>query len=491
MTFGWQSPAVFHSSFFIVRFSFFIILLFQSGCLCCTRFPIPLQCLKDPVRLARPETAAVNIPHAAPIRQTAPQPVVADVAGEVRRQWLGSRFAKRVRPGSRVAVGVGSRGIANVSTIVRATLDSLRELGAEPFVVAAMGSHGGATAEGQRQLLAEYGVSEQALGVPVKTDMTAVQIGKNSWGEPVFWDKNALEADAVVTVSRVKPHTDFRGRFESGILKMIVIGLGKRDGASQHHRWGVRGLRDMLPETGKVVLQKTPFAAGLAVLENAHEQTARLKVVDRDEVLEVEAGLLEEARGLMGRLPFDQLDLLVIGEIGKNYSGAGIDPNVVSRLLIETQPEPGTPPRITRICCLDLSPESHGNGTGVGIADLTTDRLLAAIDPIPFRMNNLTACFLWRSKLPIAFPTDRECIDQGVQTCWQPNPDAVRMAVIPNTLELADLWVSAPLLEEAKKHPHLEVTGELQAMPFDVVGNLRQEEMFPNSVRGRRGGVHA
>jgi hypothetical protein len=431
----------------------------------------------------------VNIPHVALIHQTAPQPVVADVAAEVRRQWLSSRFARRVRPGSRVAVGVGSRGIANVAAIVRATLDSLREIGAEPFVVAAMGSHGGATSDGQRTLLAEYGVSEQALGVPVKTDMTAVQIGKNSWGEPVFWDKNALEADAVVTVSRVKPHTDFRGRFESGILKMIVIGLGKRDGAAQHHRWGVRGLRDMLPETGKVVLQKTPFAAGLAVLENAHEQTARLWVVDRDEVLEVEPGLLQEARGLMGRLPFDQLDLLVIGEIGKNYSGAGIDPNVVGRLLVETQPEPPSP-RITRICCLDLAPESHGNATGVGIADLTTDRLLAAIDQLPFRMNNLTACFLWRSKLPIAFPTDRECIDQGVLTCWQPNLDSLRMAVIPNTLELAELWVSAPLVEEATRHPHLEVAGELQDMPFDVVGNLVQEDMFPNSVRGRRAGVH-
>src|SRR5262249_49277171 len=168
-----------------------------------------------------------------------------------------------------------------------------------------------------------------------------------------------------------------------------------------------------------------------------------------------------------------------------NYSGAGIDPNVVGRLLIETQPE-FEAPRITRICCLDLSPESHGNGTGVGIADLTTDRLLAAIDPVPFRMNNLTACFLWRSKLPIAFPTDRECIASGIATCWQPNRDQLRMALIPNTREMAELWVSPPLVEEARKHPHLEVTGEPRALPFDSAGNLRQEELFPHSVRGRR-----
>ncbi len=290
----------------------------------------------------------MDIPQVAPIRQTAPQPALTDIAGEVRRQWRDSRVAGRIRRGSRVAIGVGSRGIANLSTVVRATLDSLRDLGAQPFVVAAMGSHGGATAAGQRQLLAEYGVSEQALGVPVKTDMTAVRIGTNSWGEPVWWDKNALEADAVVTVSRIKPHTDFRGRFESGITKMVVIGLGKRDGAAQHHRWGFRGLRDMLPETARVVVEKTPFIGGLAVLENAREQTARLQVVDRDELFDVEPGLLEEARGLMGRLPFEQLDLLVIGEIGKNYSGAGIDPNVVGRLLIETQPEFESP-KITRI----------------------------------------------------------------------------------------------------------------------------------------------
>jgi hypothetical protein len=335
----------------------------------------------------------VDLPHLALLHQTAPQPIVSDVAAATRRCWLESRFARRLRRGDRVAVGVGSRGIANLSVMVRATLDSLTELGARPFIVAAMGSHGGATPQGQRELLAEYGISEQALGVVVKTDMDAVRIGTNSWGEPVYWDKNALQADYVVTVSRIKPHTDFRSKVESGICKMLVIGLGKREGAAQHHRWGVRGLRDMLGETLKVVLEKTPFAAGLAVLENANEQTGRLQLVERDELTDVEPRLLEEARKMMARLPFEQLDLLVIGEIGKNYSGAGIDPNVVGRLLIETQPETDLP-SITRICCLDLSPESHGNGTGVGIADLTTERLLSSIDPVPFRMNNLTACFL-------------------------------------------------------------------------------------------------
>jgi hypothetical protein len=369
--------------------------------------------------------------------------------------------------------------------MVRATLEVLRDLGAKPFIVAAMGSHGGATAEGQRDLLASYGITELALGVSVKTEMDAVAIGMNSWGETVWWDKNALAADAVVLIARIKPHTDFRGRYESGILKMLVIGLGKRPGASQHHRYGIRGLRDMLPESGKVVLEKTPFVAALAVLENAADETARLQVVEKRDLLAIEPGLLDEARTLMGRIPFDQLDLLVIGEIGKNYSGAGIDPNVVGRLLLELAPEPASP-RITRICALDLSPESHGNGTGVGLADLVTTRLVQAIDPAISHANTITACFLHRSKVPIDFAIDRDCIETGLATCWQPNRRAVRMALIPNTLEVGELWVTEPVLADVRASAILEITGKLEPVPFDAAGNLMQEVLFPKSVRARR-----
>src|SRR5947209_5519014 len=226
----------------------------------------------------------MEIPPVALLRQTAPQARLADVAAEVRGQWLASRLPGRLHRGDRVALAVGSRGIARLDTMVRATLDVLRDLGTRPFIVAAMGSHGGGTPEGQRQLLADYGVSEQTMRVPVLTDMTAVQIGTNGWGEPVYWDKNAWEADAVVTVSRIKPHTDFRGAYESGIAKMLVIGLGKREGAAQHHRFGIRGLRDMLPESARVIVDKARFLAGLAILENAREETAVLRVVDRDEL---------------------------------------------------------------------------------------------------------------------------------------------------------------------------------------------------------------
>ena len=429
----------------------------------------------------------MKIPPVQLVRQTAPQPTVASVAKEVRKQWLTSKTAKCITPGMSIAVGCGSRGIKNYLAIAKATVAALEELGAKPFVVAAMGSHGGATPEGQRELLASYGITGDNLGVPIVTDMDAVEIGTNSWGQPVWWDRNALAADAVVTVSRIKPHTDFRGAFESGILKMLVIGLGKRHGADQVHSFGIRGLRDMLPESGKVILEKTKFLGGLGVLENANEETARVEVVDRDDLWQREPQLLEEARRIMGRLPFDSIDVLVVGECGKNYSGAGIDPNVVGRMLLEASPEAETNrPRIVRMGVLDVSPESHGNGTGIGIADLTTNRALAAIDPVPFRMNNLTARFLWRSKLPIAFDTDREVIGACVETCWQPDASKIRFCVIPNTLEVTDLWVSAPLAVESATRPHLERLGSPQELPFDGRGNLMQEKLFPHSVRGRR-----
>lgn len=389
----------------------------------------------------------------------------------------------------RIAVGCGSRGIKNYLPIAQATVNALKELGAKPFAIAAMGSHGGATADGQRELLASYGITPENLGVPVVTDMDAVSVGTNSWNQPVWWDKNALAADGVVLVNRVKPHTDFRGRFESGIVKMMVIGLGKQKGADQVHSFGTRGLRDMLVESAKVLIETTPFMGGVAVLENAAEETAKVEVLDRDEVMEKEPILQEESKRIMGRIPFPALDVLVVGECGKNYSGAGMDPNVVGRMLIEASPEAETNnPKVTRMAVLDISPESHGNGTGIGIADLTTTRALASIDQVPFRMNNLTARFLWRSKLPIGFDTDRDCIHQAVGTCWNPVQETLKFCVVPNTLEVAEMWVSPALANDAAAMAGLELVGGMRELPFDAAGNLVQEELFPHSVRARRNG---
>jgi hypothetical protein len=425
------------------------------------------------------------LPALARVRQSIPQPRVEDVATTIRGLLQGSRIRQRIRPGGTVAVGIGSRGIAEIAAMAESTVSTLRDMGFRPFIVAAMGSHGGATSEGQRELLAGYGVTEAAMGVPIRTDMETVVVGTSPVGLPIYFDRNALEADGIVLINRIKPHTDFHATYESGVLKMLTIGLGKREGASQIHKLGLRGVKEVLPAVAAFLVANTPFALGLAVLENAHDQPAEIAALEPDEILELEPRLLERARGLMGRLPFDQIDFLVVGELGKNYSGAGMDPNVIGRLMIETQPDLDRPV-ITRLAVLDVSDESHGNIVGVGFADLTTERLVSRLDPEPFRINVLTSCFLERARIPITLATDLEVIERGLETCWRLDPDQIRMVVIPNTLELETLWVSRALEAEVRSHPHLRIETDYLPLPIDPDGTLNQESLFPHSVRARR-----
>jgi hypothetical protein len=323
------------------------------------------------------------------------------------------------------------------------------------------------------------------MGAEVRTDMDTVVLGTNLFGLPIYFDKNAYEADGIVLVNRVKPHTDFHGVHESGILKMLVIGLGKREGASQVHKLGMRGFHEVMPSVGKFLVERTKFALGVAIIENAEDMPAEIAAVEPDTIFAVEPKLLDRARELMGRLPFDQIDVLIVGELGKNYSGAGLDPNVIGRLMVETMPDFDRPV-ITRLAVLDASPESHGNIVGVGFADLTTDRLVESMDPEPFRINTLTSCCLQRSRIPITLPTDRDVFETSLATCWRISPDEARMVVIPNTLELNTLWVTKPLEAEVRKHAHLSLETEFVPIPFSADGTLDQETLFPESVRGRR-----
>ncbi|MBX6314455.1 MAG: DUF2088 domain-containing protein [Isosphaeraceae bacterium] len=427
----------------------------------------------------------MSMPPIARIRQSIPQPTVADIPGTVRRLIQESCLRERVPAGGRIAVGVGSRGITAIQPVVRAAIETLKGMGYRPFVVAAMGSHGGATAEGQRELLAGYGITPEELGVEVRTDMDTLVLGTSPIGLPIYFDKNAYEADGILLINRIKPHTDFHALHESGILKMLVIGLGKRDGASQIHRLGLRGMKEVLPAVGRFLLENTKFALGLAILENAEDWPAEIVALEPEEVCQREPGLLDRARELMGRLPFDQIDVLIVGELGKNYSGAGMDPNVIGRLMVETQPDFDRPV-VTRLAVLDVSEESHGNIVGVGFADLTTERLVARMDPEPFRINVLTSCFLERARIPITLPTDRDVFQAALETCWRVDPSEARLVIIPNTLELKTLWVSPALEDEVRNHPHLERETEYQEIPFSPDGTLDQEGLFPESVRGRR-----
>ncbi len=410
---------------------------------------------------------------------------VEDVPGTVKRLIETSRLRERVKPGGTIAVGIGSRGVNQIAVIARAIVDALKGMGYRPFVVAAMGSHGGATAEGQRALLAGYGVTSDSMGVPVKTDMDTVVVGTSPVGLPIYFDKNALAADGLVLANRVKPHTDFHARHESGVLKMLAIGLGKQQGASQVHKLGIRGMLEVLPAVGRILLEKTPFALGLAIVENAADQPAEIAALEPETILELEPALLERARALMGRLPYEQIDVLVVGELGKNYSGAGMDPNVIGRLMIETQPDLPSPV-VTRLVVLDVSAESHGNIVGVGFADLTTERLVSQLDPESFRINVLTSCCLERARIPITLPTDRDVVRTALDTCWRLEPSQARVVVIPNTLELETLWVSKALEDETRSNPHLRRETDFEPMPFLDDDSLDQAALFPDSVRGRR-----
>lgn len=419
-----------------------------------------------------------------PVEQRRKQQVIKDIAGKVTEEISNSTRLQAMPPGSRIAVAVGSRGINHLAEYAKATIAALFAMGQQPFVVAAMGSHGGSNSEGQRALLAHYGIDEQSLGVKVCTDMDVAQLGTNESGIPVYWDKNALAADGVVTISRVKPHTDFQGTYESGIVKMLVIGMGKQAGALVHHAYGVRGLRDFIPQSVKVILEKTKFLAGLAIVENADDEPGCIELIDRDELLLKEPGLLSLARAWMGQLPFPQLDLLIIGECGKNYSGTGMDVNVLGRQMLEGVPDL-LQPNITRICLLDLSDETEGNATGLGIADLVTNRLVKKIDKQKSDMNCLTSCCLLRSKIPIDLPSDRECIDQGLLTCWQPDLNKLKLAIIPNTLELTHLWATKAAWESVKNNKELVVGSESLSIPWRG-DRVDQAKLFPQSTQGRR-----
>jgi hypothetical protein len=431
------------------------------------------------------------LPSIARVRRTYHQPEVEDVATTMAEAIRGSRLAGRVASGGRIAITVGSRGISQIARITRAAVDTVRGLGFDPFVVAAMGSHGGGTSAGQRALLAELGVTEAVVGCPIRSEMDTVEVGTNSFGLPIHLDRNAYEADAIILLNRIKPHTSFTGDYESGLLKMLTIGLGKRQGAAQVHKLGLPGLRAMLPEVGSFLLARTKVALGLAILENARERTAKIVAVEPDELLAAEPRLLDEARSLMARLPFEQLDVLVVGELGKNYSGTGLDPNVIGRQRVETMPDLPRPV-ITRLVVLDLSVEARGNALGIGLADLTTERLVRQIDPTPMRVNSMTSNFLTRARVPLALPTDRDVFTASLDTCWRSERDQARMVLIPNTLELTSLWVTPAMSAEVEAHPDLDFETEFVPIPFREDGSLEQESLFPESHRARRvSGTHA
>lgn len=412
------------------------------------------------------------IPRFALIKQALPAKILNDIPGEVRKEFSRVDFASKVKPGMKIAITAGSRGINNLPLILRTIIQILRELGAEPFIVPAMGSHGGATAEGQVEVLEGLGLTPETLGAPIHATMDVVELGQTKRGIPVYLDAYAAKADGIIVVARIKPHTDYRGRIESGLHKMITIGLGKHKQALEIHNHGIKGLKVHMPEVAQVVLSKAAVLIGVGILENGYDQTAKIVAIKPEEFATKEPLLLEESRSLMPSLPMEDLDILIVGEIGKNYSGTGMDTNVIGRLNIYGEPE-FERPRIQYIIALDISKAVHGNALGVGLADFITDRLMNKINYPVMLENVLTGTYISRGKIPLALPNDRAAIEAAQRCLWLDEPNKARIAYISNTLEVSHLLVSESLLKELSTQDNIQVLKDLEELQFDSNGNLK------------------
>jgi hypothetical protein len=407
------------------------------------------------------------------VRQEFPDRSLPDVRGETLRQLSQSGFASRLPPGGRVAIGVGSRGIANIDVIVRAVVDYWKEQGAKPFVFPAMGSHGAATAAGQADVLAHYGIHDEAIGCKVISQLDVVSLGSTLDGIEAFMDREAFSSDGVMLVGRVKWHTDFAGNIESGLCKMMAIGLGKFAGAQRYHTYAYKlGLEHVIRSVARQVLQSGKILGGLAILEDANHQTARLSAVAAGEIEQREEELLTLVKSWMGRIPVEELDILILDEIGKTISGAGMDTKVVNRGVYgEYNPWPGLP-RIRRIFVRDLSPASYGNAVGLGMADVIHDRLLGKVDWTPTQINALTASTPPAIRTPIHFSSDCLCLEKIWTTVGRFKASEVTLAWIRNSLELGTLAMSANLLPQIRDNPSLEVVGAPFEWPFEATGDL-------------------
>jgi hypothetical protein len=402
----------------------------------------------------------VELPNVALIEQRVEgPPALADIRESVREALESVDL-----PSGSVAIGVGSRGVSRISEVVAALVEALKKAGAEPFIVPAMGSHGASTAEGQADVLRHFGVSEERMGCPVRATMETVEIGATPAGVPVYMDRNAYEADAVIVVNRIKPHTAFRGTVESGPTKMLAIGLGKQRGAYSIHSQGWERIHRTIPDAARVAVETGKVAFGLATIENADEEPCQIVAIPAEKLEEAEAPLLEEAKKNLARLPFDQLDVLIVDEIGKNVSGDGADPNVTGRY--PTTAASGGP-AVERMVYLDLTEETGGNANGLGMADVVTERLASKMERSATYLNALTSTTPAPVKTPMVMPTDRMAVAAALTMCAGVTSSEARLVRIQNTIKLRRMWVSEALLRDVEKDERLRVVEDAVPIRFD------------------------
>jgi hypothetical protein len=407
----------------------------------------------------------MTLPKVVRVRQQFDRTRLEDACGAVTRGLAALPLSARIRPGARIAITAGSRGIQNLVGMTRAAVEAVKTAGGHPFVVPAMGSHGGATDEGQKRLLADLGISEATMGCPVVSSVAVTEIGRTPSGHPVYLDRNALGADGIIAINRVKLHTIFRGDVESGLCKILAVGLGKHRGAQQIHKVGVQ---PFLVETARVILAKAPVIAGVAVLENSLDETMEIHVVPPERFVETDTALLKRCWQLMPRVPFDPLDVLVVDQMGKNISGTGMDTNVIGiGGRVAGKMTVGSP-FVSAIVVLGLTPETHGNANGIGLADLTTRRVVDAIDYKATYTNVMTTRLWSAGRLPLILDTDRLAVEAAV---GETPADELRMVRIKNTLHLEELDISEGLMPEAERLG-LTVVGPARPLEFDGSGWL-------------------
>jgi hypothetical protein len=412
----------------------------------------------------------IALPRMVHIRQKFPSPKLASVSGAIAEQFKRPEVRAKIKPGMTIAVGCGSRGIANIAEAAKQLIAELKALGAKPFIFPAMGSHGGATAEGQREVLEGYGITESFVGCPIHSQMDVVELGKVD-GMPVYMDKLAAGADGVIVLCRIKPHTNFRAPIESGIVKMLTIGMGKIVGATELHTYGMDMFGELLPAAAKFIMARKNILMGVGMVENAADETAIIEAVPAEQIFEREPVLQAKAKEFMPRICFDEVDVLIVEKIGKNISGAGMDPNITGRnnRAIEWDMKP----LVKKIVVLGLTPETHGNACGIGCADVTTMRLYKEMDLPKTYANIIASTYLDGGMIPMIMNTDQEAIALAVKTVVRVKPQDCKIVRIRTTLDLVDIHVSEPMLAQVRANPaQFDIVGEPEAMKFDAKGTL-------------------
>ena len=412
----------------------------------------------------------IPIPMMAKVKQTFDATEIEDVTAALNDQFQQKNIGSLINPGMQIAVAVGSRGLDRLVEMTKATIDEIKRHGGEPFIVPCMGSHGGATAEGQKAVLEHLGVKEEVVGAEIRSSMEVIKIDELSNGLPIYIDKLASEADGIVVINRVKPHTAFRGPFESGIMKMISIGLGKQKGAEACHQLGFKHMAEHVPAMAKVIIEKMPILFAVASVENAYDRIKMLEVLLPQEIEQREPTLQEISKASLPKLFFEQIDVLIIDEIGKNISGDGMDPNITGRY---PTPYAYGGPDVSKMVVLDLTEETEGNANGVGTADFTTQRLVGKMDREATYANGLTSTVVGPTHISTAMPSDKTAVQAAIKTCNILDFTKARVVRIKNTLEIGEIEVSVNMAKDVETHENLQLVSDWYDWEFDKHGNFK------------------